>query len=131
MRHSAAARSACLPSETCSSAVPAATISVCGSWRRATNLRWDDQDWTRTRNATADVSLCGEILFAHLFQCRADQLAIGLEQPVRHLRRLGCEALFSILDHPRVLQRVSLGNAIGNTPAIDDGFSVESKQGDA
>lgn len=51
-----------------------------------------------------------------------------LEETVRHPGKLGFQTLDAIPQHSGVLQRVLLGNAIGNALAIDDGFSIESKQ---
>jgi len=63
---------------------------------------------------------------AHLFQGRADQLSIGLEEPVRHFGETGRQALFAIFDHSCVPERVLVRNAIGYAIAVDDGLTIES-----
>jgi hypothetical protein len=71
------------------------------------------------------------MLLPHPFQREADQVAIGLEQPVWNPWKLGLDALCAILEHSGIFHGVFLGDDIRYPLAIDDRFSIESKQGRA
>ena len=69
------------------------------------------------------------MLFPHPLQRGTDQVAIRLEETRWNPGRLGFDGVCAILEHSRVFHRVILRDDIRYALAIDDGFSIESKQG--
>jgi hypothetical protein len=67
----------------------------------------------------------------HPLQRGKDQLAIGVEETDWNARRRGFDALCAVLEHSGVFHRVFLRDDIRYALAIDDSFSIESKQGGA
>jgi hypothetical protein len=60
-----------------------------------------------------------------------DQLPIGFEEIRWNARKRGFDALCAVLEHSGVFNGVFLRDEIGYALAIDDSFSIESKQGRA
>ena len=69
------------------------------------------------------------MLFPHPLQRGTDQVAIRLEETGWNPGRLGFDGVCAILEHSSVFHRIFLRDDIRYAVAIDDGFSIESKQG--
>jgi hypothetical protein len=67
----------------------------------------------------------------HPLQRGQDQLAIGFEKTGWNAGKRGFDALCAVLEHSGVFDGVFLRDDIRYALAIDDGFSIESKQGRA
>src|SRR6185295_4624202 len=85
--------------------------------------------WRAAPGRQPSSTSCEEMPFADLFQCCADQLATGLEEPARNSREIGRQALLAIFDHSCVPQGVLMCNNVRYAVAVEDGFTVEAKQG--
>ena len=79
----------------------------------------------------ARLSTLQKVSLPHPFQSGKDQLAIGFKETRWNARKRGFDALCAVLEHSGVFHCVFLRDDIRYALAIDDSFSIESKQGRA